>query len=150
MGVMGFFQANPAVPGSPSKGLWDNFGTAAIPRVILVPGACCPLRLFPCRCRGAARHGAISPDPFPSVGNPRQRWEPRGCSSAPVSHVGLGITSWEKSPPLQPADPAEDYPEGVAGRRGEQSHCLEGTALFEMLFKALDDSQQQLEGISSW
>lgn len=36
------------------------------------------------------------------------------------------------------------------GRRGEQSRCLEGTVLFEMLFKALDDSQQQLEGISSW
>lgn len=32
----------------------------------------------------------------------------------------------------------------------EQSRCLEGTVLFEMLFKALGDSQQQLEGISGW
>lgn len=101
---------------------------------------------MPVPCRSPAR--GDFPQPLPL------RWLHGGSPGAallpPVSHAGLGITSWEKSSPLQPADPAEDYPEGVAGRRGEQSHCLEGTALFEMLFKALDDSQQQLEGISSW
>lgn len=51
--------------------------------------------------------------------------------------------------PFHTPDPVEDYL-GGGGWLEEQSRCLEGTVLFEMLFKALGDSQQQLEGISGW
>lgn len=62
-------------------------------------------------------------------------------------HARLGIASLEKYSLFK----HQTLPRIIQrGWLGQQSRCLEGTVLFEMLFKALDDSQQQLEGISSW
>lgn len=93
--------------------------------------------------------GCLAPCPSPAGhqeptgggGSPVRCW---GCSASPA---WLGVAFLEKYSLFKHQTPWKIIQRGWLG---EQSRCLEGTVLFEMLLKALDDSQQQLEGISSW
>lgn len=94
------------------------------------------------------------PRPLPLCWEPTAEVGAQGLLFCPREPRGAGNHLLGEISPFTASRPRGGL-SGGGGReeeegRGEQSHCLEGTALFEMLFKALDDSQQQLEGISSW